>query len=129
MQLERGTPKAPTQATDRRHPQPWRSIHSQNRIYVAGLHSSGQQADVSQVKSVFDQLTSSLSSHRSDLRHLAKATYYVTTPGASGELNRLRPSLYDPKRPPAASKAMVSGVGYKGQTISIDMIATGLVAP
>ncbi|GIS60563.1 MAG: hypothetical protein CM1200mP2_27880 [Planctomycetaceae bacterium] len=105
------------------------TIHSQNRIYVAGLHSTGQQSDASQVKSVFDQLKSGLLPHRSDLRHLAKATYYVTTPGSSGELNRLRPSLYDPRRPPAASKAMVSGVGFKGQTISVDMIATGLASP
>ena len=105
------------------------TIHSQNRIYVAGLHSTGQQSDASQVKSVFDQLKSGLLPHRSDLRHLAKATYYVTTPGSSGELNRLRPSLYDPRRPPAASKAMVRGVGFKGQTISVDMIATGLASP
>ena len=101
------------------------TIHGQNRIYVSGLYSRDQQPDRPQVKSVFDQLKSSLGFHHSDFRHLAKATYYVTTPGSSGELNRLRPSLYDPQRPPAASKAMVSGVGFEGRTILIDMIATG----
>ena len=101
------------------------TIHGQNRIYVAGLYSPDQQPDGPQVESVFAQLKSSLEGHRSDFRHLAKATYYVTTPGSSGELNRLRPSLFDPQRPPAASKAMVSGVGFKGRTILIDMIATG----
>jgi len=100
-------------------------IHDPNRIYVAGLYSPEPQPDGPQVKSVFAQLKSSLATHHSDFRHLAKATYYVTTPGSSGELNRLRTSLYDPRRPPAASKAMVSGVGFEGRTILIDMIATG----
>lgn len=105
------------------------TIHSQRRIYVAGLYSPQQQPDVAQVKSVFARLKSCLEAQRSDLQHLSKATYYVTTSGSSSELNRLRPSLYDPRRPPAASKAMVSGVGFAGRTISIDMIATGAESP
>ena len=100
-------------------------IHDPNRIYVAGLYSPEPQPDGPQVKSVFAQLKSSLATHHSDFRNLAKATYYVTTPGSSTELNRLRTSLYDPRRPPAASKAMVRGVGFEGRTILVDMIAGG----
>ena len=105
------------------------TIHSRGRIYVAGLFSPDPQADAAQVKTVFTLLQSALGRHRSDLGHLAKATYYVSTAGSSKELNRLRPSLYDPRRPPAASKAMVGGVGFEGRTILIDMIATGSDSP
>ena len=58
----------------------------------------------------------------SDFRHLAKATYYVSNDQTSARLNEIRPKFYDPKRPPAASKALVRGVGVAGTGISIDMI-------
>ncbi|MGE3314127.1 MAG: hypothetical protein AB7O26_03345, partial [Planctomycetaceae bacterium] len=60
---------------------------------------------------------------RSDLKHLAKATYYVTNDDVSGKLTTLRPKYYDPKHPPAASKASVTGVGMEKCTITLDMIA------
>jgi len=55
--------------------------------------------------------------------NLAKATYYVSTDATSKALNVLRPNYYDPKRPPAASKALVPGVGREGRTLTLDMIA------
>ena len=64
-----------------------------------------------------------LADHGSDFRHLAKATYYVSNADASGKLNQLRPTIYDPARPPSASKAMVQGVAMPDRTITIDMIA------
>ena len=42
---------------------------------------------------------------------------------ASQQLNEVRPRYYDPKRPPAASKATVHGVGLKQRSITLDMIA------
>jgi hypothetical protein len=51
--------------------------------------------------------------------HLAAAS----TDEASRKLNELRPKYYDPKRPPAASKAMVTGVGADGKSVTLDMIA------
>ena len=41
----------------------------------------------------------------------------------ASKLNELRPKFYDPKRPPAASKAFVPGVGLAGPSLMIDMIA------
>jgi len=38
-------------------------------------------------------------------------------------LNELRPLYYDPKRPPAASKAQVSGIGWPNRSITMDLIA------
>ena len=59
----------------------------------------------------------------SDMRHLVKATYYVTDEDASAALNKIRPEFYDPQRAPAASKASVVGTGVPGTSVTLDMIA------
>ena len=50
-------------------------------------------------------------------------TYYVSSNAASSALNEIRPTLYDPKRPPAASKAAVRGIGLDLGELSVDLIA------
>jgi enamine deaminase RidA (YjgF/YER057c/UK114 family) len=95
-------------------------------IYTSGLYGEKAGSGEEQTLSIFDQLQSILKQTNGDLKHLAKATYYVSNADASGKLNEIRPKLYDPQRPPAASKAMVPGVGMKDRSISIDMI--GVVA-
>jgi len=79
---------------------------------------------------VFAQLQQLLDSTGSDLRHLAKATYYVsdddrTAGSSSAMLNKLRPEYYDPERPPAASKVRVHGVALVDRTLTMDIIAVG----
>jgi len=91
-------------------------------IYTAGLYAQKPGSGEEQVLSIFEQLQQILKETSGDLRHLAKATYYVSDDDASKQLNVLRPKFYDPLRPPAASKAMVPGVGMKDRSISIDMI-------
>ena len=59
----------------------------------------------------------------SDMRHLVKATYYVSDDDAARWIDRTRPLVFDPTRPPAASKLMVHGVGMAGRTMTVDMIA------
>ena len=98
-------------------------IHGNDRIYVSGLYAQDKADGATQVKSIFQQLDMILSKAGSDMRHLAKATYYVSDDEPSSALNRLRPKFYDPKRPPAASKAKVYGVGISNRGISVDMIA------
>ena len=39
--------------------------------------------------------------------------------------DRVRPELFDPRRPPAASKVTIHGVGPADRTLSMDMIAVG----
>jgi enamine deaminase RidA (YjgF/YER057c/UK114 family) len=90
-------------------------INHGKRLYTSGLHGK--------TKAVFDQLGTLLKTHGSDFRHLAKATYYVSTDESSKALNVIRPSYYDPKRPPAASKAPVRGVGRGAADLVLDMIA------
>jgi len=103
-------------------------IHGNQRIYLSGIASPTADAAL-ETRAVFDRIELALEQAGSDLTHLAKATYYVSTSDASQQLNQLRPSYYDSKRPPAASKAMVSGVGYLDAELSIDLIAAPVTAP
>jgi enamine deaminase RidA (YjgF/YER057c/UK114 family) len=92
-------------------------------IYVSGLYGLSATTGAAQVETIFDKLAAVLSEAGSDFRHLAKATYYVSDEAASRALNDLRPRYFDPKRPPAASKAFVAGVGLEQRTVTLDMIA------
>lgn len=98
-------------------------IHGNRRVYAAGLIADDSGDGEAQVHSVFQQLIRQLKPTRSNLRHLAKATYYVADGDVSSQLNNIRPHYYDPKRPPAASKAMVRGTGFEDRMIAVDMIA------
>jgi acetyl esterase/lipase len=98
-------------------------IHGNRRVYVSGLIADDSGDGAAQVHSIFQQLIRQLTPTRSNLRHLAKATYYVADGDVSSQLNSIRPHYYDPKRPPAASKAMVRGTGATKRTIAVDMTA------
>ena len=92
-------------------------------IYVSGLWGPAGADSDKQIHEIFASLKQILSSAESDLNHLAKATYYPSQDDSSSMLNEIRPEYYDPKRPPAASKALVSGTGFGDRTITLDMIA------
>ncbi|MFO1000922.1 MAG: RidA family protein [Planctomycetaceae bacterium] len=103
-------------------------INHPGTIYVSGLYSDHDRARYSdpaangdtEVQSVFAQLKDVLSKADSDFEHLAKATYYVSSDAASVSLNKLRPSYYNPLRPPAASKAVVESTGVAGLGLTMD---------
>ncbi|OAI54725.1 hypothetical protein AYO44_14355 [Planctomycetaceae bacterium SCGC AG-212-F19] len=95
-------------------------------VYISGLFGKTANDADAQIREVFAALGELLTETGSDFRHLAKATYYVADEETSRKLNELRPTYYDPRRPPAASKAVVPGVGVPGKTVTLDMIA---VAP
>lgn len=106
-------------------------INHPTTVYVSGLFSGHDRVahpdpsangDI-EVQDIFTSLDRVLKLAGSDFRHLAKATYYVSTDAASASLNKLRPQYYDPGRPPAASKAFVDSVGVKSLGLTIDMIA------
>ncbi|MBI2948999.1 MAG: RidA family protein [Verrucomicrobia bacterium] len=92
-------------------------------IYTGGLYGPSGASGEAQVRDLFAQLKELMEKSGSDMRHMAKATYYVSDNDASTMLNKIRPGFYDPKRPPAASKALVPGVGLEGRSITLDMIA------
>lgn len=97
-------------------------INRGKRLYTSGITGIGTDG-AAQVKNAYAQLNGILKRHSSDMRHLVKATYYVSTDDASKQLNVLRPNYYDPKRPPAASKAPVRGVGRADSGLTLDLIA------
>jgi len=98
-------------------------VNDPRTIFISGLFAKEGADGAGQVNDVFAQLQEILKASGSDLRHLAKATYYVSDNDASVKLNELRPKFYDPARPPAASKAQVLGVGLAERSLTIDMIA------
>lgn len=96
---------------------------SPETIYISGLYGKSENNAEAEIIDIFESLTRLSESTGTDLKHLAKATYYCATDASSTKLNELRPRYYDPKRPPAASKAMVAGAGLAGRSLTIDMIA------
>ncbi|MFM7591352.1 MAG: hypothetical protein ACKO85_06110, partial [Isosphaeraceae bacterium] len=93
-------------------------------IYTSGLTAPANTPEISHAKPIFEQLKQILDETKSDMKHLTKATYYVSKPNANKSLDTIRPTLYDPKRPPTASKAGVTNViPGEGRGVTIDMIA------
>jgi len=99
-------------------------VNHPTTIYLSGLYGTATDPNGGdEVRDLFGTLKRITTENGSDLRHLVKATYYVTTDEVSGHLNTVRPGVYDPERPPAASKAKVRGTGRAGRTITMDLIA------
>ena len=97
-------------------------IFSGRPVFVSGV--SGTSADpAAQVREIFAEMRRVVTAAGSDMRHVAKTTYYVADTVADQEINTIRPSIYDASRPPAASKISVRGIGRPGQATTIDAIA------
>lgn len=105
-------------------------INHSKSIYISGLYPAEESSEtIPEVEQLFSSLKRILKKSGSDLRHLVKATYYVSADHTSRSLNELRPKYYDPDRPPAASKAKVADVGQPGAGFTLDMIAVPAVGP
>jgi enamine deaminase RidA (YjgF/YER057c/UK114 family) len=98
------------------------SIRGGRPVFIAGLYGSSVDP-AAQVDEMFEELRRLLAAAGSDMRHLVKATYYVSDPVADRAINDVRPRLFDPERPPAASKISVRGTGRPGKGSTFDMIA------
>ncbi len=99
-------------------------INQPGQIFVSGLFGKTEMpSSADEVRDIFATLKRVTEAAGSDLQHLAKATYYVADDDVSTRLNEIRPGFYDPARPPAASKAMITGTGQPGRTLTLDMIA------
>lgn len=92
-------------------------------VYTDGLYPEDPAAaPEAQLRSLFRRLKENLDLAGSDWMHLVKATYYVSSDALSQEHNRVRPDYFSPRRPPAASKANVTGTGKPGHGITMDFI-------
>ena len=89
-----------------------------------GSSSDKNAGDVrADVLGLFGELESLLREAGSDLEHMVKATYFVLNDEASKALTDVRGDLYNPRRPPAASKAGVEDTGFEGRASVVDVIA------
>ena len=91
-------------------------------IFMSGLYGTSNEP-IEQVREMFTELQRLVKETGSDMASLVKATYYVADGGADREINAIRPTVYDPRRPPAASKLSVRGTGREGKASTFDMIA------
>jgi enamine deaminase RidA (YjgF/YER057c/UK114 family) len=98
-------------------------VRTERQIYISSLFARKAGRGQDQALDVFDQLQAILDQTGSDLRHMAKATYYVCDDDSARGMDRARLWLYDQDRPPAASKCMVHGVGQSDRTLTMDVIA------
>lgn len=98
-------------------------MRAERQIYISGLYASKPSRGEPQADLLFGQLADILTKTGSDMRHLVKATYYVSDADAARWVDRTRFKILDETRPPAASKLMVHGVGQSGRTMTVDMIA------
>jgi enamine deaminase RidA (YjgF/YER057c/UK114 family) len=92
-------------------------------IFISGLYGINARDGEGEVREIFQSLGKILQRTGSDFEHLVKATYYVSDDLAGNKLNDIRPEFFNPLRPPAASKAKVSGVGIPDKTVAVDTIA------
>ncbi len=98
-------------------------LRGDRQIFLSGLYAKQPSRGEPQAVDLFDRLQDVLKKSGSDMRHLVKASYYVSDDDAARWIDRLRPRVFDPLRPPAASKVMVHGVGMTQRTMTVDMIA------
>lgn len=98
-------------------------VHADTLIYFAGIVAPKAAEPVGEVESAFAQFDRLAGGHPTDFRHLVKATYYVSDDAVSAALNEVRPRLYDPSRPPAASKVAMPSVGIGRRGLLMDFIA------
>ena len=99
-------------------------VRTERQIYISSLYAikpTGRREE--EALAVFDQLEAILAETGSDLRHMAKGTYYVVDAGSASGMDRVRLWRYDLDCPPAASKCMVHGIGKEKRTMTLDMIA------
>ncbi len=101
-------------------------VPGQKRVYISGLYAAELGDGRAQVRSIFGTLERITKEAGTDLRHLVKATYYVSDENAGVALNKLRPEYYDPARPPAASQITVENVGMAKRSITMDVIGAGV---
>jgi enamine deaminase RidA (YjgF/YER057c/UK114 family) len=93
-------------------------------IWTGGMLAGERAAEGDPESSdVFEQVIDIVEALGGDRRHLVKATYFVTNDAAAASLRRVRATVYDCERPPAASLVPVQSVGRPHRGQLIDMIA------
>ncbi|MCB1236696.1 MAG: RidA family protein [Verrucomicrobiae bacterium] len=98
-------------------------VHGDTLLYTRGIVGTEADTPDAEVKSAFARLDDFARGSGSDLRHLVKATYYVSDDAVSKAHNEIRPHVFDPARPPAASKVAVKTLADRDRGLLMDFIA------
>jgi len=97
-------------------------VNTERLLFTSGFYGDGDDT-AARIRHIFGQVRTLVEQSGGNLDQLVKATYYVQDAESSKLLNEIRPEFYNPERPPAASKAIVRGVGRNDRKITVDMIA------
>jgi enamine deaminase RidA (YjgF/YER057c/UK114 family)/rhodanese-related sulfurtransferase len=100
-------------------------VHPGGRmIYTSGVVASGEGRDATaETRLALAAMKEAVTKAGGDFEHLVKATYYPSSDAATQALTKVRPEFYNPKRPPAASRALVRSTGTPGSQLTFDLIA------
>jgi rhodanese-related sulfurtransferase/enamine deaminase RidA (YjgF/YER057c/UK114 family) len=106
-------------------------VHPGGRmIYTSGISAAGAGRDATaETRLALAAMKEAITKAGGDFEHLVKATYYPSSDATTQALTKIRPEFYDPKRPPAASRALVRSTGTPGSQLTFDLIAVTPVKP
>jgi enamine deaminase RidA (YjgF/YER057c/UK114 family)/rhodanese-related sulfurtransferase len=100
-------------------------VHSGGRmLFTSGVNAAGEGRDATaETRLALAAMKEAITKAGGDFEHLVKATYYPSTDATTQALGKVRPEFFNPKRPPAASRALVRSTGAKGSGLTFDLIA------
>jgi enamine deaminase RidA (YjgF/YER057c/UK114 family)/rhodanese-related sulfurtransferase len=100
-------------------------VHPGGRmIYTSGVDAAREGRDATaETRLALAAMKEAVNKAGGDFEHLVKATYYPSSDATTQALTKVRPEFYDPKRPPAASRALVRSTGTPGSQLTFDLIA------
>jgi rhodanese-related sulfurtransferase/enamine deaminase RidA (YjgF/YER057c/UK114 family) len=100
-------------------------VHPGGRmIYTSGVSAGGEGRDaVAETRLGLTAMKELITQSGGDIEHLVKATYDPSSDATTQALSKVRPEFYNPKRPPAASRALVRSTGAPGSELTFDLIA------
>jgi rhodanese-related sulfurtransferase/enamine deaminase RidA (YjgF/YER057c/UK114 family) len=100
-------------------------VHPGGRmIYTSGVNAAGAGRDATaETRLALAAMKEAITKAGGDFEHLVKATYYPSSDATTQALTKVRPEFYNPKRPPAASRALVRSTGTPGSQLTFDLIA------
>jgi enamine deaminase RidA (YjgF/YER057c/UK114 family) len=91
-------------------------------IFVSGTYGNPADPAEAQAMALFARLQEAIAAGGGDFRHLAKAIYHLSSNDAAAGMDKVRRKVFDPQRPPAASRNQLRHVGGTGGVMVADMI-------
>ena len=91
-------------------------------IYVSAFRGDPSTDPEQQALTIFARIKDAIEAAGGDMKHLAKAMYHITGREGAAGMDKVRPKVFDPAGPPAASRNTLRHMGGAGGAMVIDMI-------